>query len=58
MKKMLLGKQFKLIDKEYKAAEGEKERSENLIKILSRCLRMFDAQGSIWKILNFIESRV
>ena len=58
MKKLLLGKQFKLIDKQYKTAEGEKEKSENLIKILSRCLRMFDAQGSIWKILNFIETRV
>ena len=58
MKKLLLGKQFKLIDKQYKNVEGEKETSETLIKILSRCLRMFDAQGRIWKILNFIESRV
>lgn len=58
MKKLLLGKQFKLIDKQYKNAEGEKETSENLIKILSRCLRMYDAQGSMYKILNYIESRI
>ena len=58
MKKLLLGKQFKLIDKQYKNTEGEKETSEILIKILSRCLRMFDAQGSMYKILNYIESRI
>ena len=58
MKKLLLKKQFYIIDKQYKLAENEKQTSLNLIKILSRCLKMFDAQAEIYKIIGSIETRV
>lgn len=58
MKKLLLKKQFYIIDKQYKLAENEKQTSVNLIKILARCLKMFDAQTEIYKIIHLIESRL
>ncbi len=58
MKKLLLKKQFYIIDKQYKLAENEKQTSWNLIKILSRCLKMYDAQAEIYKIIHSIESRI
>lgn len=58
MKKLLLRKQFYIIDKQYKLAENEKQTAENLIKILARCLRMFEAQNEIYKIINLIEQRL
>ena len=57
MKKLLLKKQFYMIDNQYKLAENEKQTSLNLLKILSRCLKMYDAQNEILKIINLIESR-
>lgn len=39
-------------------AADEKQSAENLIKILSRCLKMFDAQNEIYKIINLIEARL
>ena len=57
MKKLLLKKQFYMIDNQYKLAANEKQTSENLIKILARCLKMFDAQEAILKIINLIENR-
>ena len=57
MKKLLLKKQFYIIDNQYKLAENEKQTSVNLLKILSRLLRMYDAQNEILKIINLIESR-
>ena len=44
MKKLLLKKQFYMIDNQYKVAENKTQTSENLIKILSRCIKMYDAQ--------------
>jgi len=58
MKKLLLKKQFYIIDKQYKLAENEKQTAVNLIKILARCLKMFDAQTEIYKIIHLIESRL
>ena len=58
MKKLLLRKQFNIIDKQYKLAENEKQTAENLIKILARCLRMFEAQAEILKIINLVEGRL
>lgn len=58
MKKLLLKKQFYIIDKQYKLAENEKQTSENLVKLLARCLKMFDAQSSVYKIIHLIESRL
>ena len=46
-----------MIDNQYKLAENEKQTSENLIKILARCLKMFDAREAILKIINLIELR-
>ena len=43
MKKLLLKKQFYMIDNQYKVAEDKTQTSENLIKILSRCIKMYDA---------------
>ena len=57
MKRLLLKKQFYIIDRQYKLAENEKQTSENLIKILARCQKMFDAQTEIAKIINLIETR-
>ena len=58
MNKLLLKKQFYVIDKQYKLAENEKQTSENLIKILSRCLKMYDAQNELYKIIMLIETRI
>ena len=58
MNKLLLKKQFYVIDKQYKLADNEKQTSENLIKILSRCLKMYDAQNELYKIIMLIESRI
>lgn len=58
MTKLLLKKQFYIIDKQYKLAENEKQTAENLIKILARCLKMYDAQEAILKIINLIETRL
>ena len=58
MKKLLLKKQFYVIDNQYKLAENEKQTSENLIKILSRCLKMYDAQNELYKIIMLIEERL
>jgi len=58
MTKLLLKKQFHIIDKQYKLAENEKQTAENLIKILSRCGKMFDAQAEVSKIILFIETRL
>ena len=58
MKKLLLRKQFYMIDKQYKLAENEKQTAENLIKVLARCLRMFEAQNEIYKIINLIDQRL
>ena len=58
MKKLLLKKQFHIIDKQYKLAENEKQTAENLIKILARISRMYEAQESILKIINLITTRL
>jgi hypothetical protein len=58
MHKLLLKKQFYIIDKQYKLAENEKQTSVNLIKIVSRCIKMFDSQDLIRKILSLIETRL
>jgi len=58
MKKLLLKKQFYIIDKQYKLAENEKQTSTNLVKILARCLKMFDAQNEVFKIIHLIEERL
>ena len=58
MNKLLLKKQFYIIDKQYKLADNEKQTSENLIKILSRCLKMYDAQNELYKIIMLIEERI
>lgn len=58
MNKLLLKKQFYIIDKQYKLADNEKQTSENLIKILSRCLKMYDAQNELYKIIMLIEERL
>lgn len=38
-------------------AENEKQTAENLVKILARCLRMYEAQAEILRIINRIEAR-
>mmetsp|Transcript_14042 Transcript_14042/g.17746 ORF Transcript_14042/g.17746 Transcript_14042/m.17746 type:complete len:244 (+) Transcript_14042:420-1151(+) len=58
MKKLLLKKQFYIIDKQYKLAENEKQTSENLIKVLARCLKMYDASNELYKIIMLIEMRL
>ena len=58
MKKLLLKKQFYMIDQQYKQLDGKAQTSENLIKILSRCIKMYDAQQEICKILMLIHTRL
>ena len=58
MKKLLLKKQFYMIDNQYKVAEDKTQTSENLIKILSRCIKMYDAQQEIMKILALLHTRI
>lgn len=43
MKKLLLTKQFYLIDAQYKKAENEKQTAENLIKLMFRVQKMNEA---------------
>jgi len=43
MKKLLLTKQFYLIDAQYKKAENEKQTGENVIKLLIRVQKMHEA---------------
>ena len=58
MKKILLKKQFYMIDNQYKVADNKQQTSENLIKILSRCIKMYDAQQEIVRILGFLHNRI
>jgi len=58
MKKLLLKKQFYAIDKQYKLADGSVQTSENLIKMLTRCIKMYDSQAELYKVINYIEDRM
>ena len=57
MKRLLLIKQFNHIDQQYKLAGNEKQTAANLIKILSRCKKMYDAQQEIVRILTLLHYR-
>ena len=58
MKKLLLKKQFYIIDKQYKLADNEKQTAENLIKIIARIIKMYEAQSEVHKIINYLEERL
>ena len=58
MTKLLLARQFTIIDKQYQLADNEKSTSHNLIKILLRCCKMYDAQAELTKIIHLIEERM
>lgn len=59
MKRILLYRQFLKLDKEYKLNDYNPERNlENVIKILMRCKRIYDAQQDIMIILIMIQKRI
>lgn len=61
MKKLLIKKQFYLIDKQYKLTDEDmndtKKTSEVLAKILARCIKMYDAVFELYKIISNIQQR-
>ena len=58
MKKLLLKRQFYHIDAQYKLAENEKQTAANILKLLTRCQKMQDAQNEITKILMLVHQRI
>ena len=58
MKKLLLKRQFYHIDAQYKLAENEKQTAANILKLLTRCQKMHEAQSEITKTLVLIHSRM
>lgn len=57
MKKLLLKKQFYVIDKQYKLAGEDEQKTEILIKVLNRCIKMGESVSELYKLIGFIEDR-
>ena len=58
MAKLLLKRQFYHIDAQYKLAENEKQTAANILKLLTRCKKMSEAQNEITKILMLVHQRM
>lgn len=46
-----------MIDNQYKVSDKQNQTADNLMKILSRCVKMYDAQQEIVRILTHLHNR-